>query len=382
MQASRRLRRTGELGHAARTAPRARERLRRSASRCRAPARSAGRGGSRRRSAASPARGRSAARAGRSAGRRRSASRRTARRRRRGWSPSRGRAPPRPPRRRRRATRGPAPAAPRCRSPQPAPGRATPITAGVGRPRRLGQPRERGRLGRVLARPARPGASSRTRCGRRRARHRVGVVDVAAGHRLQRLRGDAGRRADRGLEGHARARSSASRPRQAASTRSSTSSKPSLAAVVRVGHVEVGRAGRRRVELAQQPHLLARLLVRRQRPQVARGSRGRRRAAGRSRRSRDGRTWRAAPSSTIPRRCAAAVARASGGSPACQPPVPALSISISSSSPACAQQRPHHALRGRGAADVAHAHEEDLHGVDVAEGERRSLRARSPGGDA
>src|SRR4051794_4507065 len=46
-----------------------------------------------------------------------------------------------------------------------------------------------------------------------------------------------------------------------------------------------------------------------------------------------GSTWRAAPVSSIPRRRAASVARASGGSPACQPPVPALSSSTRSSRP-------------------------------------------------
>jgi hypothetical protein len=50
-------------------------------------------------------------------------------------------------------------------------------------------------------------------------------------------------------------------------------------------------------------------------------------------------TCRAAPSSVVPRRAAVAVARASGGSPACQPPVPALSSSTRSSSPASRTSR-------------------------------------------
>ena len=45
-------------------------------------------------------------------------------------------------------------------------------------------------------------------------------------------------------------------------------------------------------------------------------------------------TSRAVPSSAIPRARAAFTARLSGGSPTCQPPVPAESISMSASMPA------------------------------------------------
>src|SRR3954452_24792660 len=55
----------------------------------------------------------------------------------------------------------------------------------------------------------------------------------------------------------------------------------------------------------------------------------------RSKRSKSsGEICRAAPATAIPRRRAASVARASGGSPTCQPPVPALSSSMRSSRPA------------------------------------------------
>ena len=70
---------------------------------------------------------------------------------------------------------------------------------------------------------------------------------------------------------------------------------------------------------------------------------------------------RARPRASIPRAARRPVARASGGSPTCQPPVPALSISISSSRPASRSSVPHHALGGRRAADVAHADKEQFH---------------------
>ena len=80
----------------------------------------------------------------------------------------------------------------------------------------------------------------------------------------------------------------------------------------------------------------------------------------------------------MPRACAACVARRSGGSPACQPPVPALSITISSSRPGVAHERAHHALRRRRAADVAHADEQDLRhrAARPPSGRRPARRAR------
>ena len=81
-------------------------------------------------------------------------------------------------------------------------------------------------------------------------------------------------------------------------------------------------------------------------------------------------TWRAAPSTTMPRDRAAATARASGGAPACQPPVPALSIATAARGPR-AQQPAHDPLGGRRAADVAHADEEDPHRLQDARSRRR-----------
>ncbi len=69
--------------------------------------------------------------------------------------------------------------------------------------------------------------------------------------------------------------------------------------------------------------------------------------------------WRAAPSRSRRGRGRPRSARRSGGSPACQSPVPALSITISSSRPASRTRWPHHALGRRRAADVAHADEQD-----------------------
>ena len=120
-----------------------------------------------------------------------------------------------------------------------------------------------------------------------------GLAAITAGRRR------AARRAARGRpprRGRARARSR----RRRRSTGSGTS--------------RSRRAGGRRVELAQQVQ---------PRPRAGGSDRlagragcaGRRRGSGRSRRSRRGATWRAAPSSAMPRARAAAVARASGGSP-------------------------------------------------------------------
>ena len=131
------------------------------------------------------------------------------------------------------------------------------------------------------------------------------------------------------------------------------------AAVVRVGHVEVGRAGARRVELAQQPRLAGRVAVGRERAQlaqvlavhrqqqvevleVARADLARRaleRHAARARppRSRGGRAGRRRATSRCPRCRSRTRARA-------RPRARGARMT---------------ALRRRRAADVAHADEED-----------------------
>ena len=113
---------------------------------------------------------------------------------------------------------------------------------------------------------------------------RVRVVDVAAGDPPQRPHGAAGgarRRRPRGSRGGSAISSSS--PRQAASTRSSTSSKPSVAAVVRVGDVEVAVDAAGSNSRSSRTFSAALLVAARRAQQVARGSRGRARAAGRSR---------------------------------------------------------------------------------------------------
>ena len=308
----------------------------------------AGAAGARRRTPASRAAGRSGARAGRGAAaprRRRTRPRRAASRARR---VDRGRARARTPRRRRGRPRRPSRA--RARRPPHAEHLRHPQRPG------LGQPAQAGRLRRVLARRA--SARVFTNAARSSSSsHAVGLVDVAAADPL----------------------AAAHRAADALAARAARSVAPQLGeqpaaggldlvehvleavrpAVVRVGHVEVGRAGR------------AGSNSRSSRDLAAPSPSGARRAAragsrGPSRRSRSKslEVARRAPAARRPRascraRAAAAVARASGGSPTCQSPVPALSISISSSSPASRDQRAHHALGGRRAADVAEADEEE-----------------------
>ena len=170
-----------------------------------------------------------------------------------------------------------------------------------------------------------------------------------------------------GGQAHARARASSPRPRSRAEQPrarrlhevEAPRSKPSAAAVVGVGHVELAGRRARRIELAQQPHLRARPA---RRAPVARRSRRFARSIARIRSKSSKSSRRDLPRGALERdaaRRAAALARASGGLPTCQAPVPAESSSISPSQARLRDQRAHHALGGRRAADVAQAHEQD-----------------------
>ena len=156
--------------------------------------------------------------------------------------------------------------------------------------------------------------------------HAERVVDVAAADALEAADLAAGGGANGVSEAHRAGRGTRPRPGRARSRS-------------RAGRRSTGRArrGRARRRCAGRTRAAAGSSRARPAGAIARRSRrfSRSAASSRSKSSKSrGVTCRAAPSSVMPRARAASVARRSGGSPACQPPVPALSISISCSSPA------------------------------------------------
>ena len=216
VQARRRLRRPGQVGHPLAHAPRPPARPPPTASRDRGRARAAAAAGARRRTTASPAAGRWAARAGRCAQRLGAAE-----------GVGAGRVDPREPAPQLGLVARPRPArATRARAARQLVA-STPSTSGTPRP--FGTASQRSPAASAAYSPAgASGARLHERAPAVLQLGRVGVVDVAAADAPQRAHGAAGGLGDGRLEAHtfSAARSSSISPRQAASTMSSTVSKP------------------------------------------------------------------------------------------------------------------------------------------------------------
>ena len=240
------------------------------------------------------------------------------------------------PRRRRRSTPARGSAASSASPTASTPGvRSAPASASQRSPRPRPRNIARGRVRAVFTNSRRPSASSTPQR----------VVDVAAGDRARPPRPRAPSAArDRGRQraGHHAPRRPRAQVREQARAGALDHVEHVLeavgAAVVRVGHVEVAvaRPGRTRAAGGPWPRASR---VGRERAQVGGVLGGPSPAAGRSASKSAGRELprRALHRRSRARRASPSPAR-SGGSPTCQPPVPALSTSTSPSSPACGDQ--------------------------------------------